>query len=53
LQAYPHGLREGYFPYHVLKKHLRGNVKEIEKKVLREISKAFKEKRLFPSLEHV
>jgi len=53
LRAYPHGVREGYFPALVLRLDLNEDVTNLEKKVLKPISKEFKERKLFPTIAHV
>ena len=53
LRAYPHGVTDGYFPAIVLRLDLDENVENLEKKVVKPISKEFKEKKLFPTIAHV
>ena len=53
LRAYPHGVREGCFPALVLRLDLNEDINNLEKKVIKPISKEFKEKKLFPTIGHI
>ena len=52
-RAYPHMLKDGDIPVYLLAEHLNEELSEIKPKVWPNIKKEFKEKTLFPSLEHV
>jgi hypothetical protein len=52
-RAYPHMLKDGDIPNFLLAENLNEDLKKIETKVMPRLKKEFKEKVMFPSLEHV
>ena len=53
LRAYPHGISDGDLPVLILKKECDESIENIKEVVWAPLQKEFKEKRLFPSMEHV
>ena len=52
-RAYPHMLKDGEVPTYLLAEHLGDDLENIEKKVVPKIKREFKDKIMFPTLEHV
>jgi len=53
LGAYPHGSTDDEAPFHILKEELKMDFANVEKMVSKKIKAEFKEKKLFPDLDHV